>query len=297
MPPAAEAVERRHCRARPAIAAVILTYNSAQSIESTIRGALELTSDVLVVDSFSNDDTLARATALGAEVRQRPFVNYADQRNWAIDQAGARAPWQLHLDADEIVTPALAAEIVDALGQADDELSGFYIPRLIRFLGRELRFGGYYPIYHARLFRSGHARVEDRLYDQHFVLQGRGQSLSAPFIDDHLSSLSEWTARHNRWSDLEVADIRSATLSSEIKADRGGSPIERMRYKKNLYYRMPLFFRSISLFVYRYFLRLGLLDGSPGLIYCVLQCFWFRFLIDAKLYEARQVAAPKDGTS
>jgi hypothetical protein len=101
--------------------------------------------------------------------------------------------------------------------------------------------------------------------------------------------LTEWTFRHNRWADAEVDQQLSGAAGEEsVKADAKGNAIERKRHLRKLYNEAPLFVRPFGLFFYRYFLRLGFLDGTEGLIFFVLQTFWFRFLIDAKVYERRK---------
>ena len=267
------------------ISVVILTYNSEATIRDTLEAAGRVSDEIHVIDSFSSDRTLEICRVYGAIITQRSFLNWADQRNWAIRNLPLRHNWQMHLDADEILTSELIAEINRLDGKWPASVDGFFIPRLMRFLGRDLRHGGYYPIYHMRLFRSGCAHVEDRQYDQQFILNGNGKVLSAPFIDDQRMTLNEWIQRHNRWSDLAVNDILQSPSESTIAGKYRGNPVERARAKKNLYYLAPIFLRPIILFLYRYLLRAGFLDGIPGLIYCVLQAFWFRFLVDAKLYE------------
>lgn len=270
------------------LSAILLTFNSERVIEDTIRAAKKVSEDIQVVDSHSTDNTVHIATEMGAKVTLRPFRDYADQRNWAIENLALRHDWQMHLDADEVLSDGLIAEIRAIFENgAPPEIDGFLVPRLVRFLGRDLRHGGFYPTYHARIFRSGCGRVEDRRYDQHFLLTGKSTKLRNPMIDDHRMSLSEWTARHNRWSDLEIEDLGSIA-GAVITPRLGGNAIEQARYRKSLYYRLPLFVRPMMLFGYRYFLRLGFLDGVPGLIYCFLQAGWYRFLVDAKLYEQRR---------
>ncbi|WP_207482567.1 glycosyltransferase family 2 protein [Arenibaculum pallidiluteum] len=274
------------------ISVVILTCNSEAVIADTISRAKLVSDDIHVVDSFSRDGTVDLVRAMGARCHQRAFADYADQRNWAISDLDLRYGWQLHLDADEILTQALVDEINALKAAWPPGVDGFFIRRLTRFMGRDLLHGGYYPTYHMRLFRTGCVRVEDRKYDQHFVLSGTGRTLTAPFVDDHRASLSEWIARHNRWSDLEVEDLEAQEASTAIRPDAAGNPIERARFRKAMYYRAPLLLRPFALFLYKYFVRLGFLDGIPGLVYCVLQCFWYRFLVDAKLHERRVPHAP-----
>jgi glycosyltransferase involved in cell wall biosynthesis len=269
------------------ISVVILSFNSEGSIANTLGAAAQVSDDIHIVDSFSLDRTVEIARSAGAVISQRKFANYADQRNWAIENLPCRYEWQLHLDADEILSKELIAEISILDNQWPDGVEGFLLPRLTRFMGRELRHGGYYPTYHMRLFRKGAAKVENRLYDQHFILKGSSATLKAPMIDDHRMTLSEWTARHNKWSDFEVEDLLHANTQNVLQPNIFGDKIERARSRKSLYYNSPIFIRAFLLFLYRYIILAGFLDGTPGFIYCFLQSCWFRFLVDAKLFEKR----------
>ena len=274
------------------VSVVILTFNSERTIGQTLDGAFAVSDDVQVVDSFSSDATCEIVRRRGAHLVQHPFENYGAQRNWAIANLRLRYPWQLHLDADEYLTPELIEEIKATMEHSANDVNGYFIPRLTRFLGRDLRHGGLFPIWHMRLFRTGKGRCEERRYDQHFFVEGGTGKLRHAMIDDHRMPLAEWTARHNRWSDAEAAECLAGPAATTIRADIKGSPVQRKRALRGWYYSFPLLFRPFCLFFYRYVLRLGFLDGIPGLIYIVLQTFWFRFLIDAKLVEAHLQQEP-----
>lgn len=270
---------------------IILTFNSESTIGETLRAASRLSDDIHVIDSFSSDSTLSIAESFNAKALQHPFVNYGAQRNWAIEQVPAKYRWQLHLDADEVLSSALIDEIA-ALPEEGKPV-GFLLPRYLRFLGRDLKHGGMSPTWHLRLFLSDAARCEARLYDQHFFLRKPGSvsKLHGPLVDNIAMTLSEWTARHNRWADLEVEEHSLDRSAVEVQPKLFGSPIERKRLLRKVYTLAPPFSRPFGLFFYRYFLRLGLLDGKAGFIFWVLQTFWFRFLIDAKLYERNLTSA------
>jgi len=244
------------------------------------------------VDSFSSDRTVALAESFGATVFQHAFENYGAQRNWAIDNLPINAKWQLHLDADEVMDQELVAAI-KALPE-EPEHSGYFVPRYVKFLGRVMRHGGMSPTWHLRLFRSGEGRCEDRKYDQHFLILDRARpgttgQLTGTMIDDIAMSLSEWTARHNRWADGEVAEMDAKHEAGRLVADAKGNPAQRKRALREKYNSLPLFVRPFALFGYRYFFKLGFLDGTEGFIFWVLQTFWFRFLIDAKIWEKRNI--------
>jgi len=266
---------------------IILAYNSVDTLPATLTQAQQISDDLHVVDSFSTDATVALGREHGAQVVQHAFDNYGAQRNWAIENLVLRYPWQLHLDADERLTPELIAAIQSL--PENPAHSGFLIARLVEFLGRTMRHGGMSPTWHLRLFRNGEGRCEERKYDQHFYLtQGSAGRLRGFMIDEIRMPLSEWTARHNRWSDAEVLEQTAAMDTVQIQPRFWGNPLERKRFLRGLYNGAPLFVRPYALFFYRYFLRLGFLDGREGLIFWTLQTFWFRFLIDAKLFEHRK---------
>ena len=273
---------------RPAV--ILLSFNSADTLGATLARARELSDEIYVVDSFSADQTVAVAESYGAKVVQHAFENYGAQRNWAIDNLPISTDWQLHLDADEVMDEELVAAIL-AL-QEDPVHAGYFVPRYVRFLGRVMRHGGMSPTWHLRLFRSGVGRCENRKYDQHFMLVGDGTTgqLKGVMIDDIAMSLSEWTARHNRWADGEVAEMDDAAAGNatgRLQADSKGNPAQRKRALRQKYNNLPLFVRPFALFGYRYFFKLGFLDGTEGFIFWTLQTFWFRFLIDSKIWEKR----------
>jgi glycosyltransferase involved in cell wall biosynthesis len=274
---------------KPAV--VILTFNSEESLGLTLGQARRVSDEIFVVDSLSTDGTAALARSLGATVVEHIFEHYGAQRNWAIDHLPITCGWQLHLDADEVMDERLVAAIQSL--PDEPEAAGYFVPRYLRFLGRVLRHGGMSPTWHLRLFRTGVGRCENRKYDQHFLLPdgGRTARLAGVLIDDVHMPLSEWTARHNRWADGEVAELASHTMAGRVAPRAFGNPVERKRFLRRIFNGAPLFARPVALFFYRYVVRFGFLDGVEGTIFWVLQTFWFRFLVDAKIWEQRHATS------
>lgn len=274
---------------------VILTFNCEEIIGETLAQARRIDARPFVVDSFSTDRTIEILRDAGCECVQRRFDNYADQRNWAIREVAPRTKWQLHLDADEVMDDEAVTSVKAVVdGTPPSAARAYMLRRVDYFMGRRLRHSGLNP-WHLRLFRSGDGACEDRLYDQHFVAPGPVGRLEGCMHDRNSLSLSEWTARHNRWSELEVAQLLReipghATAARVLRGRLFGDPRERARWMRKWYYRLPVGLRGVAYFVYRYFLRLGVLDGREGFYFSFLQAFWFRVLIDAKLHEARRVA-------
>ena len=272
------------------ISAIILTYNEEIHIERLLKNIAGFADEVFIVDSYSTDKTLEIAEKYGAKIIQHPFENQAQQFNWALDNLDIKNEWVLRLDADEYLTEELKSEINKALEEkfSSININGYFIKRRVYFMGRWIKHGGYYPTWILRLFRKGKARSEERQMDEHIVLlDGKAEELKNDFVDDNKKNLEAWIERQNRYSSREADQILNPQKAGE-KAERLGGPATDRRKMKNFYLKMPLFWRSFFYFIYRYFFRLGFLDGKEGLIFHFLQGFWYRFLADAKVYEAEK---------
>lgn len=281
--------EKQTTFSAPPLCVVVLTYNEQVNLPLCLESLTGLVCEVVVVDSGSTDDTLEIARKYGAELLSHPFENYARQRDWAQDNLPFETPWILHLDADERLTPDLVKEVNQVLRGPSHEIDGFLLRRRTIFMGRWIRHGGHYPSYHLRLFRRGKGRCENRLYDQHFLVDGSVKPLTNDYVDVVASKLSTWTLRHRRWAELEAQEILTQRdHCHQIRPRLLGNPIERRRWLRQAYARFPLFTRGFIYWLYRYFLRLGFLDGKEGLIFHFLQGFWFRFLVDALIFEKQK---------
>lgn len=272
---------------------MILTKNEALHIERALASVAHLGAKCLVVDSGSTDATLALAEAAGACVLHHPWVNYASQFNWALEQLPAGCDWVLRLDADEIVSPALADEIRERLPSMPDEVEGIYISRHMRFQGRDIIWGGVFPIRVLRLFRAAKGRCENRWMDEHIQVSGKTAEFQGGVLDDNLNPLTWWVDKHNAYANREVVDLLNLEygfMPHETVADLGkGQQAGVKRWiKEALYARLPGGFRAFAYFTYRYVLRLGFLDGKEGTAFHVLQGFWYRYLVDVKLREVKR---------
>jgi len=242
-----------------------------------------LAAEVYVVDSGSTDRTVAVAEEHGAQVISHPFANYSTQFNWAVDNVPSAAEWVLRIDADERIGDRLRKALATVLREAPGDVTGFEMARRIRFLGRELRYGDTYPVWLLRVWRRGEGGCEDTWMDEHIVLRrGKVRRVQGDLIHDIPKDLTEWTEKHNWYASRECQDITSHEATAALEGQAG----TKRWLKQNVYLRFPLFYRALFYWFYRYFLKLGFLDGRQGLVYHFLQGFWYRFLVDAKLYEA-----------
>jgi glycosyltransferase involved in cell wall biosynthesis len=248
---------------------------------------------VIVVDSQSTDETARVAADHGASVVQFHFNGtYPKKKNWALENLPFRNEWVLIVDADEVVVPELADEI--ARRTASDEADGFYLNMKYFFLGRRIRHCGYAEAWNLRLFKHRLGRYEkmpvapgvktgDNEAHEHVELRGRTPLRLAHELDHHAyPSIAVWVEKHNRYAVWEAANY-DRFLSEPIPPGIGTGKRLKRRLKR-IYLRLPM--RPLVRFVYSYFLRLGFLDGKPGLVFCTLLSF-YDFLAWANGYERR----------
>ena len=275
------------------LTAIILTYNEEKHLPRCLDSVQQVADQVLVVDCYSSDGTVEIAGARGAKLVQHEWTNHATQFNWALDQLPDGTDWVMRIDADEYLTPELIAEIRDRLPSISDDVDGVYVNRRMTFGGRLIRHGGVFPIQVLRLFRHGRGRCENRWMDEHIIVPGKTVNFSGELIDDNLNSLTWWTEKHNRYASREAVDLLNLEYGfmemESVGDQKGRSQAGTKRWiKEHLYRRLPLGFRAFAYFFYRYFVRLGFLDGQAGTAFHFLQGFWYRYLVDAKVAEVKR---------
>ncbi|GAB3508337.1 glycosyltransferase family 2 protein [Spirosoma knui] len=277
------------------ISVILLTHNEEKHIKRCLQSLQLFTDKIFIVDSFSTDQTVAIARSMGAIVVQNPWVNYAKQFNFGIANNPFQTTWLMRMDADEYVMPELANEIRERLSTLPAEVSGVYVKRRVLFFNRWMRNGGYYPIWLLRLWRRGQGVCEEIWMDEHIKLNDVGtkpaQTIQFQYdlVDHNLNNLTWWTQKHNNYAIREVIDLLNIKYNFDetqrVTPNLFGSQDQRTRYLKIQYASLPLFTRPILYFLYRYIFRLGFLDGRAGLMWHFLQGLWYRFLVDAKLFE------------
>lgn len=266
---------------------IILTYNEELNIEQCIKSVKGISKRIVVVDSFSSDRTVEIARSMGAEIIQNKFINHAKQFKYGLDVSNIKTRWVFRIDADERLTKESADEIERLCNQNEQtDINGIIVRFEVNFLGRKLKYGGIYPFRKLLIFKYGYGDIEDRNMDEHIILnEGRAVELINDSLHFDYKDLTFWIDKHNKYSSREVQDY----INSLSKIERDSNLDRTAKIKRNLkfkvYYKLPMGMRALFYFIYRYFLRLGFLDGKEGLIFAVLQAFWYRFLVDAKIYE------------
>jgi glycosyltransferase involved in cell wall biosynthesis len=275
------------------ISVVILTLNEEVNLRPTLESLVGWVREIFVVDAGSTDRTKAIAEEFGAIVVEHPFQTHSTQWRWALKQLPLTSEWVLALDADQRVTAGLAQELRDLDECALESVEGVFIKRQQWFRDRWIRHGTYYPKYLLKLFRRDRVRIDaGDLVDHHFYIDGPVLKLSHDLVESNKKEddIAFWIQKHNRYATLlarEEMQWRN-TSPSAIAPSLFGNPDQRALALKRLWRELPLFVRPFLYFGYRYFLRLGFLDGKQGAIFHFMQAFWFRLLVDINLDEMRR---------
>lgn len=258
------------------ITVIILTKNEEKNIQESIHSAKQIAERIIVVDSGSEDDTVKISENAGADVYYHEWCGHANQFNWALDNCHITTTWVFRLDADERISKELANEIKEKIALRNDVV-GYQMRWRVYFMGKWIRHGGTHKPYFLRLFRYGKGRVENKLMDEHIIVDGLVQKLDGDLIHYDYKGLDAWLNKHIWYSNLELQMYQTQS------GLEGGN--EQQKKKRGFYYRLPLFMRARIYYWYRYFIQLGFLDGKEGKIFIYLQAYWYRFLVDAKIYE------------
>ena len=267
------------------VTAIVLTKNEEKNIERCLKSIQGLCRRMVVVDCGSTDRTVALAEACGAEVFTHEFEYYARQFNWGIDNTGIDTRWIIRIDADEQFPPELCDEIERNIALHDhDGVNGFTLEATYFFLGRALTHGA--KKRKLMVFKRGIGRIEDRRRDAHTILsEGESVSLKHNFLHYDFKDLDNFIGRYNWYATREAMDYMD-WKRGRVDASVNDAQIEAKRKKKyGVYYRFPKFLRAFLWFIVNYLFRGGFLDGKEGFIYHVLSSFWYRFVVDAKIYE------------
>ena len=277
---------------------VIITMNEEENLGPCLAALRGWTREVFVVDSGSTDRTREIAESMGATFVHHDWPGYAAQKNWAIDTLPLEAEWILIVDADEVVTPALRAEIqaITSRNPGSVPESGFHLNRLFYFLDKPIRHCGYFPSWNLRLFKRGSARYEDRSVHEHMVVSGPTGYLHEPMDHDDRRGIDHSIAKHNDYSSLEAVEIakRRDTVrlpAAGLESRLFGNTLARRRWFKQRVYHLlptPWLFR----FFYMYIWRAGFLDGHAGLRFSLFISA-YEFLIALKIREVGLDLAPR----
>jgi glycosyltransferase involved in cell wall biosynthesis len=287
----AEPEQSRGQTRKAPISVLVPVKNEAENLRRCLP-ALGWADEVFVVDSQSSDETVAVAQAHSARIVQFQFNGvYPKKKNWALENLPFRNEWVLIVDADEVVVPELADEIARRI--QTENADGYYLNMKYYFLGRRIRHCGYAEAWNLRLFKhrlgryermpvSPGSRTGDNEAHEHVELAGRVEKLVHELDHYAYPTISVWVEKHDRYSSWEAEQFERF-VREPVPESIGASKRLKRRLKK-FYLRLPM--RPAIRFFYAYVVRLGFLDGVPGLILCTLLAF-YDFLAWAKVYEKK----------
>jgi glycosyltransferase involved in cell wall biosynthesis len=269
------------------VSIIVLTYNEENNIRRCLESIKDFAGEIFLLDSLSTDQTLEIAREYPAKIFQNPFVDWVQQRNWALANLPFSYDWAFFLDADEQLTPELCLEIDKTIKAP--QYDGYYIKRHFYFLGKRLQYGGYQKDYVLRLIKKSKAHfVATGGFREKIILEGKIGTLVGPMIHEDYNSLSYWIAKQNDRAsrDAKEMEIQEAVISKS-EAFRKGQVEHYFRIflQEKIWPHLPLVFRPFIKFSYHYLFRLGFLDGKEGFIYWFLMGLWYPLLVDAKFLE------------
>lgn len=272
------------------LTAIILTKNEELNLADCMKSIKDLAKRIVVIDSFSTDNTVEIAKEFGAEVFEHEFINYSKQFLYGLNETMISTTWVLRIDADERLTDASRKEIEQLCNEnMQTDVNGIILRFEVTFMGKKLKHGGIYPFRKLLVFKYGKGSIEDRAMDEHIVLySGRSVEVGADSEHHDYKDLTYWIDKHNWYSSREVLDY----FTYRNNVNESGGLDKKARFKRwvkfKFYYKLPMGMRAHLYYLYRYYWKLGFLDGKEGKIFAFLQAYWYRFLVDAKIYERKK---------
>ena len=263
---------------------LILTLNEAQNLPRCLE-SVAWSDDIVVLDSFSSDDTVEIARRAGARVFQRRFDNERNQRAASLE-IPFRHPWVFNPDADEITPPELRDEILRVAADPNRPEAAFRVRFKTMFLGTWIKHSSLYPTWVVRLLRPEAVRFEREINLRYVIHGAEGR------LENHLlhysfnNGMTAWLEKHNRYSSAEAREMLAAAEKDFNPRELlRRDPVARRRAIKELSFRLPA--RPTLRFLYSYFFRLGFLDGGAGYHYCRLAAA-YEHMISLKALEFRR---------
>ena len=275
---------------------IIPVKNEAINLPYTLESIYKWADKIWVVDSESTDNTCEIAKEYGAEVLVQPWLGYAKQKNWALDNLQIESDWVFILDADEVILPDLRDEMLKIAAEPVEQnpTTAYNINRYFIFLGKQIRHCGYYPSWNIRFFKRGSARYEEREVHEHMVVDGPQGYLRGDMEHFDRRGLDIYIEKHNHYCMLEAKEILREQNSTEDSVGMSlfGSTIQRRRWiKRHIYPKLPA--RWLFRFLWMYVLQLGFLDGHNGFRFCLFISSR-ELLISLKMAELQQEEAKQN---
>lgn len=280
---------------------IILTFNEEIHLPRLLQSIENLNAPTFVLDSGSTDKTLEICEKYQVKTAFHTFENHPKQWDFALKNFNIETPWLICLDADQQVSPDLLLRLKNFDDQEYRNVKGIYFNRKNYFKNQWIKHGGYYPFYLLKMFRreAGFSDLNENM-DHRFIVPGKTVIWKNGYLkEENLkeNKISFWIAKHNIYSDLlakEEVERLQFLRQQTLKPKLNGTPDERTAWFKNIWWKLPRYWRPVLYFLYRFIFQLGFLDGKQGIIFHFLQGFWFRLIVDIKIEEILKNQLIKD---
>ena len=235
------------------LSVIVITKNEASSIAKCLE-SVKWADEIIVLDSGSSDETLSICRQFTPHVFETDWQGFGVQKQRALNKA--TSDWVLSIDADEIISPELRAEIEQAITQDCD---AFLLPRLSSYCGKFIKHGGWYPDYILRLFQRELGRFSDDVIHERVIVEGKIGKLTAPILHESYSDLSEVLEKVNSYSSLNAQKLFEHSVKSSLS---------------------KAIFRALWKFIQTYFVKAGFLDGQHGLMLAIssAEAVYYKYL-------------------
>ena len=269
------------------ITAIILTYNEEKHIKRCILSIKKFVKKIIIIDSFSTDRTIEIAKKFKVKVYKHKFINQAKQINWALRKIKFQTSWILRIDADEYFTKELRKEVTTHINTLNFKYDGISFNRVIKFLNKEIHYGGTSPHKTLRIWKNKKGRCEDVWMDEQIIVKGKVFHINQNLIDENLNNLKWWKLKHRNYAKREaISFLNNKKNKNKSKFKKKLKNVRKRKYlKEKIYYKLPIFLRPLLFFLYSLTFKRGIITGWQGLVFYYYQTLWFRLLVDINIFK------------
>ncbi|ARJ49515.1 glycosyltransferase family 2 protein [Candidatus Pelagibacter sp. RS40] len=269
------------------ITAIILTYNEEKHIKRCILSIKKFVKNIIIIDSFSTDQTLEIAKKFKVKIYKHKFINQAKQINWALKKIKFQTSWILRIDADEYLTKELKKEVKTHINTLNSNYDGISFNRVIKFLNKEIYYGGTSPHKTLRIWKNKKGKCENVWMDEQIIVKGKVFHLNQNLIDENLNDLKWWKLKHRNYAKREaISFLYNKKNKNKSKFEKKLNNVRKSKHlKEKIYYKFPIFVRPLLFFLYSLIFKLGIVTGWQGLVFYYYQTLWFRLLVDINIFK------------
>lgn len=266
-------------KAKLDITAIIITYNEEKNINNCIKSIKGFVKDIFVLDSNSSDKTIKILKKKKIRYKTQKFKNYSTQFNSAIKLSQAKTKWLMRIDADETVDKKFFLDLRKFLVHISNDINGIYVTRRYFFLNKEIKYGGTFPHKTLRIWKKGFGKCDNVFMDEKIITKGKVREIDIDIVDKNKNDFKSWKNKHKKYALFEALNY----FKNKKNKNKDN------HYKKfKIYYSFPIFLRVFLLFIYKYIIQLGFMDGFIGLKFNYWHILWFRMIVDKNIFLSKK---------